>query len=94
MAFDLIGLGVFILMCTLYINYYEFLDNKDLSNMVEKVEGAKEPALNDGGDVAAEVQEFGEAELEILNKYLQQACCTLLDVNHDLFNREIHLAAS
>ena len=35
--------------------------------------------------------EYGEAELEILNRFLQETCSSLLAVNKDLLNRELHL---
>ena len=34
---------------------------------------------------------YGEAELEILSRFLQETCSSLLSLNKDLLNRELHL---
>ena len=36
--------------------------------------------------------DYGEAELEVLSKYLVATCHSLLDLNKDLLNKELHTA--
>lgn len=36
--------------------------------------------------------DYGEAELEVLSKYLLATCHSLLDLNKDLLNKELHSA--
>ena len=61
-------------------------DTEESKNMTRDTE--------DVGEGEAIGTEYGEAELEILNKFLQETCCSLLAVNKDLLNRELHTPTS
>ena len=61
-------------------------DTEESKNMTRDTE--------DAGEGEAIGTEYGEAELEILNKFLQETCCSILAVNKDLLNRELHTPTS